>query len=153
MTCGHPDCTGRHGTSGPVANVCPVALQRKRDGESQQKVRRYASDPEYRERKRQHGANQRARLAARRNALLAAQGGVCPCGLPLPPEDAVLDHDHSCCDKEAKLACGSCDRAAMHANCNTALGMLSDSPSILRRLANWLESDVPLNQLATTEAA
>lgn len=69
------------------------------------------------------------------HALLEAQAHICPiCGKPDP---TYVDHDHNCCD--GQHSCGKCVRGILCRNCNTALGMLSDSPEALKRAAQYLE--------------
>jgi hypothetical protein len=49
-----------------------------------------------------------------------------------------LDHDHSCCD--GALSCGSCVRGILCHNCNTALGLLKDSPERVQKLLEYISS-------------
>lgn len=73
----------------------------------------------------------------RRAILVARQGALCPCGGILSTS-VVIDHDHSCCPTDrADRTCGDCDRAAMHASCNTAIGAVRDSAERLLALANY----------------
>lgn len=59
----------------------------------------------------------------------------------------VLDHDHSCCPAGkfpgSKVSCGKCNRGLICDKCNSALGMVGDSPEVLAGLISYL-SDPPL---------
>lgn len=64
-------------------------------------------------------------------ALLEMQGGVCAgCASP-PREGRMLSVDH--CHNTEGI------RGLLCQNCNAALGMVKDTPEVLRRLANYLE--------------
>ena len=72
--------------------------------------------------------------------MLAKQDGRCAaCGEP-PPEDKHLhvDHDHACCTGDK--TCGDCVRGLLCGSCNRGLGLLKDSPEILRRAAAYLDA-------------
>lgn len=70
--------------------------------------------------------------ADRRTALWYAQNGMCAlCHKPLDYEEACLDHDHSCCDKPVRQACGQCDRGVLHSMCNALLGFANDDIQLL----------------------
>lgn len=82
---------------------------------------------------------ERLRLQARRLVLLEAQGYRCAvCAVPLSADTAVLDHDHQCCPKKAREACGHCDRSVMCLNCNIALGQIKESADIAVRLEGFI---------------
>jgi hypothetical protein len=49
----------------------------------------------------------------------------------------VIDHDHACCPQGK--ACGRCFRGMLCQPCNVALGMLQESPDLLRRAAEYIE--------------
>ena len=68
---------------------------------------------------------------AERDAMLTAQGGVCPtCGNADPgPRGWHVDHCH-----DTKVV-----RGILCAQCNIALGNVKDNPDTLRRLADYLE--------------
>lgn len=104
---------------------------------------RYATDQNFRsllETKRQE---RKVNHAARRDALSEQQNGLCPCGQPLG-EKVHLDHDHKCCgDRQARESCGQCDRAAMHGQCNSIIGLAAEDPARLRNLADYLEKVNP----------
>jgi hypothetical protein len=90
------------------------------------------------------GENIAKRYRRRRKSLFDDQNGICKCGENLP-NDFVIDHDHSCCSdpsgkKGARNSCGICDRAALCPGCNIAIGMLRESSSRFRKLADWLDS-------------
>lgn len=84
---------------------------------------------------RKHG------LTGRQKALLAEwQGGCRICRRPDPGGKGwVVDHDHACCPSE--MSCEMCRRGILCHWCNAALGYAQDSPTILRRMADYLESD------------
>lgn len=51
--------------------------------------------------------------------------------------DAVnIDHDHSCCD--SYRSCGNCVRGLLCHGCNTALGLLQDSPKNIKNLLEYI---------------
>lgn len=88
-----------------------------------------------------YGETIEQRLLRRRNQLWTAQNGICAmCHIPLPLDQACLDHDHSCCDTKAKNACGDCDRGVVHNNCNAILGFAHDDTKLLRQAIDYLES-------------
>lgn len=49
-----------------------------------------------------------------------------------------IDHDHSCCNKEA--SCGKCIRGLLCSRCNKMLGFACDTPSTLHAAAAYLEN-------------
>jgi len=51
-----------------------------------------------------------------------------------------VDHDHSCCP--GTWSCGECVRGILCNQCNSALGLLQDSPVFISRLGNYL-ADTP----------
>lgn len=67
------------------------------------------------------------------DALFEAQKGLCPIceGILNPPPDRTthIDHDHV----SHKV------RGLLHNRCNMALGLLSESPEVLRKAADYLE--------------
>jgi hypothetical protein len=64
------------------------------------------------------------------HALLARQGGVCAiCGKPGGKKRLALDHCHRTGEIRG-LLCGAC---------NIALGLLRDSPSLIRRAAAYVD--------------
>lgn len=55
-------------------------------------------------------------------------------------EKLNFDHDHSCCDVRSNTkGCGECLRGRLCNGCNTALGLVLESPSRLRKLAEYAE--------------
>ena len=72
--------------------------------------------------------------------MLASQGGVCAIcgGVNANGYRLSIDHDHSCCP--GNKSCGECVRALLCARCNFAIGHMGDSPDMLRRAADYLES-------------
>lgn len=73
-----------------------------------------------------------------RDMLLTQQGGTCAiCGTCEPGKRGWhLDHDHNCCP--GTKHCGNCIRGVLCSNCNTAIGLLRDDPSLLRAAADYL---------------
>ncbi len=71
----------------------------------------------------------------RYDEMLAAQHGVCAiCGKPpsgkgTSGQSLHVDHDHSCCP--GTKSCGECVRGLLCSNCNMAVGLLKDDPTIL----------------------
>lgn len=58
-------------------------------------------------------------------AMIAAQGGKCAlCREPLGKRYAV-DHDHDCCPRGKRPACGECIRGVLCMPCNTMEGWVS----------------------------
>lgn len=49
----------------------------------------------------------------------------------------VVDHDHDCCASE--YSCGRCVRGLLCARCNTAAGMVLNSPQTAQALAGYLD--------------
>lgn len=52
-------------------------------------------------------------------------------------ENLRVDHDHKCC--AGRGSCGKCVRGVLCHSCNIALGMMKDSPELLRKLADYME--------------
>lgn len=51
--------------------------------------------------------------------------------------DAInIDHDHSCCP--GPYSCGKCVRGVLCTQCNTALGLLQDSPKKIQNLIEYI---------------
>jgi hypothetical protein len=108
--------------------------------------KRYAEDPEYRERycatrrrwwaAHKEEGNERKRRArygiseADYQAMLARQGGVCAICRRKSKRRLEIDHCHKT-GKVRGLLCG---------NCNTALGRCHDDPDILRAAIAYLEA-------------
>lgn len=69
--------------------------------------------------------------------MMRQQGGDCAvCRVPFASnEDALIDHDHLCCDKGS---CGNCVRGLLCRDCNLALGLLRDDPVKVLRAAVYL---------------
>lgn len=53
-----------------------------------------------------------------------------------------VDHDHKCCPSEK--SCGKCVRALLCMRCNSALGIVKDSPELLQSLLHYLNSFKPV---------
>jgi hypothetical protein len=71
--------------------------------------------------------------------MLAAQGGVCAVCKQPPSGRNILhvDHDHRCCP--AGKTCGKCIRGLLCHFCNTAIGLLDDSPKLTKSATEYLE--------------
>jgi hypothetical protein len=71
--------------------------------------------------------------------LFAAQGSSCGvCGTAEPgSHNWAIDHDHSCC--AGQRSCGLCVRGILCFHCNVSLGLLKDSPELLRKAATYIE--------------
>jgi hypothetical protein len=71
--------------------------------------------------------------------MLETQDGHCAICPATPAEVGLLvvDHDHSCCNKGK--SCGSCLRLLLCSNCNTGLGLFSDSIERLIRAAEYIK--------------
>ena len=52
-------------------------------------------------------------------------------------QELNIDHDHSCCNRPYS-SCGECVRGALCSPCNTALGILSESPHKLSGLLEYI---------------
>lgn len=48
-----------------------------------------------------------------------------------------IDHDHSCCS--GAYSCGKCVRGVLCNQCNTALGLLQDSPEKINNLIRYID--------------
>jgi Recombination endonuclease VII len=69
-------------------------------------------------------------------ARFQSQNGLCwLCGQPMAESDAVLDHDHECCQH----GCVICWRGLAHSSCNTVIGFAAENPERLRVIAANLE--------------
>lgn len=72
-----------------------------------------------------------------------AQGGQCfLCGDLLPDDQSEwnVDHDHRCCGP--KRSCAFCRRGLACSRCNKLIGLASDDPERLRRIAGNLEAAI-----------
>lgn len=114
--------------------------------------------PDYhREYQRKHAEKIAARARVRRLArygmtesqyaeMFERQGGLCR--ICRRPEDGLnstgkprllaIDHNHSCCP-ETSRSCGKCIRGLICGRCNTVLGMVGDSRSLLRKMITYLD--------------
>lgn len=73
------------------------------------------------------------------NALFDAQGGVCAI-CRTPPKSSrrlAIDHDHSCCP-DSRASCGQCIRGLLCTKCNSALGLLGDTPDLIFSAIEYL---------------
>lgn len=118
------------------------------------RLRRQQNLEAYRERRRARYARDRDKILARARpqrlwndhglrpeqwcALYDAQGGLCYlCGNEMT-DDAVIDHDHSCCPPNR--SCQTCRRGLAHPGCNSAIGFAKDDPDRLRNMADALQA-------------
>ena len=53
------------------------------------------------------------------------------------PTPLSIDHDHSCCP--GQNGCRKCFRGLICSHCNRILGLASDNPDTLRKLADYLD--------------
>lgn len=75
--------------------------------------------------------------------IAEAQDGCAICGRPDPSRKGwVVDHDRTCCATDK--SCDGCRRGILCQWCNVALGYAHDNPEVLRRMADYLESDTRL---------
>ena len=51
----------------------------------------------------------------------------------------AIDHNHACC--AGNSSCGRCVRGVLCSHCNTASGLLRDSPILIARLIDYLNGD------------
>lgn len=104
------------------------------------RVKRYQSDPEYRRKllSGQHKSRYGITLDEK-DAMLAAQGGVCACCGTDEPKGRgwATDHNHACCP--GIRSCGKCIRGVICSRCNMALGQFDDDPEKLRSAIAYLE--------------
>jgi Recombination endonuclease VII len=76
-------------------------------------------------------------------ALRKQQGNLCYlCGdeLGAGDRDVFIDHDHRCC--RTRRSCSFCRRGLACNNCNVGIGMFSDDPDRMRRVADALEQAI-----------
>lgn len=80
-----------------------------------------------------------------RDAMLAAQGGVCAiCKSPDPKgRDWHMDHDHSCCPTKAR-SCGNCLRGLLCGRCNIAIGCFGDDPQVMHAAIEYVSRMQPI---------
>lgn len=84
---------------------------------------------------RKHGMT-----SAQKAAVAEAQGGCAICQRIDPGRKGwVVDHDRSCCPTD--VSCERCRRGVLCHWCNSALGYAGDSSSVLRAMAEYIESN------------
>lgn len=67
-----------------------------------------------------------------------AQNGCALCGCTQPGRKGwVIDHDRGCCSGDQ--SCLECRRGVLCQWCNNALGYAKDNPTVLRRMADYLQ--------------
>jgi Recombination endonuclease VII len=88
----------------------------------------------------QHPWRQHAQFSEENYAAMwQSQDGRCYlCGEEMEPKSVRVDHDHSCCPKNA--SCPVCRRGLVHHRCNVLAGHADESPERLRRIADALEA-------------
>ena len=126
-------------------HIAAESKARNRDKANAQKRARRAADPaKAREEDRAYRARnpwrQHAQFSAEAYASMwAAQDGKCYlCGDELDPDRVRIDHDHSCCPRNA--SCPICRRGLVHHQCNIMIGQAMEDPTRLRRAADALEA-------------
>lgn len=100
---------------------------------------RYASDPEYRRYKLSVMHKHKYGITLdEKDAMLAAQGGVCAlCGTDDPTSNGwATDHDHACCS--GGRSCGKCIRGIICSRCNCGLGQFDDDIAKLQSAIDYL---------------
>lgn len=127
----YPTCKVCHNVKRRKQSTAPEELAARRE--------RYASSPEHR--RKVLSAQHRSRYGItldEKDAMLAAQGGVCAaCGdSESKGHGWATDHDHKCCPGRS---CGECVRAILCTNCNLALGQVGDSIERLEALIAYLQ--------------
>lgn len=72
------------------------------------------------------------------DSMLEKQDGKCA-GCEAQPSNKrfAVDHDHECC--AGRKSCGECIRGLLCSRCNTALGLLNESPETIARLLAYME--------------
>lgn len=133
----------QRGKSYPVGKCKPCLREYKRRDLEKRAARnreRRASDPEYK--RRAYSVSHKWRYGItldEKDAMLAAQGGVCAiCNTPDPGKrEWCVDHDHACCPDPAR-SCGKCIRGIICARCNFALGQMDDDVSKLQAAIEYL---------------
>jgi hypothetical protein len=79
-------------------------------------------------------------------AIAEDQDGCAICGRADPGGKGwVVDHDHSCCAGDR--SCAGCRRGVLCQWCNNALGYAYDNPTVLRRMADFLELGTRISQV------
>jgi len=70
----------------------------------------------------------------------ALDAGCDLCGQKVARLD--VDHDHSCCDLDARVTCGNCVRGFLCNPCNRGLGVFGDNPELLRKALRYLNKAI-----------
>lgn len=123
-----PRANGRNGRAS-VCRACKAAQKRKRRADDPEGTR--AREREYERRSGRHTRRSYGLDREAWDAQVAAQGGRCavPACSRMPRRRLVGDH----CHETGKFRGIICD------NCNVAMGLTGDDPTLLRALAAWLE--------------
>ena len=96
-------------------------------------ARDHASDASVRARIYKYGID-----PERLDAMLEAQDRSCGlCGKGFSNNEIFVDHDHDCCP--TAKTCGNCVRAILCRACNQGIGLLQESPELLRAAADYIE--------------
>lgn len=136
----------------PATSPEAIARKRQRDRERKKTPEAIARNRErVREYQRALGKDKRQAnnlwnfhgiTPAQKQEMLGAQDGRCYlCGDALAYDDAVIDHDHSCCPPQQ--TCAYCRRGLACNPCNTIIGMAGDDPERLIRIARRLAVILP----------
>ena len=84
--------------------------------------------------------------------MVIAQNSTCAvCGTSDPGGSIRrwhIDHDHTCCGPG--VSCGKCVRGLLCSRCNTAIGLLEDSPTRLEAALSYLK-DPPAQRVIQTD--
>lgn len=127
-----------------ICKACRAARRRADAGEKKASADsrrvKWQTDPEYKRNKQSIHHKWRYGITLdEKDAMLAAQGGVCAVCKTDDPRGRgwVTDHDHSCCP-EIK-SCGKCIRGVLCTRCNFALGQFDDDPDILQCAIDYLD--------------
>ena len=70
--------------------------------------------------------------------MLSKQNGLCAICKKTSKRRLDVDHNHNCCPQTP--TCGQCTRGLVCSNCNTAIGLLKEDPSLFVRAVSYLES-------------
>jgi hypothetical protein len=120
--------------------------EKNRDKNNQMRQAWRAANPDKeREQQRAYRAGHRLRQHAQFSeqdytAMWQAQDGRCYlCGEEMTnPKTVRIDHDYSCCPRNA--SCRVCRRGLAHHQCNIMIGLAGEDPAWLRRAADALEA-------------
>jgi len=69
------------------------------------------------------------------DVMLSKHSGKC--WICKDKEAVHIDHDHDCCNDNS-FSCGKCIRGVLCSNCNTAIGLLNDSPKLIKSALEYV---------------